>query len=411
MPEARRTHGGSVGRAGPPVNGPYNRLAVTAHGVSALAALWLLQGATSTRQPAPAASATLSAELDALARQADAAREAGRLDEAERLYGQVLAQRPGWAPGWGHLGTLAYDRDRFRECRDAFRRFVALDASSGPAWALKGLCEYGLRTYVASRGSLDKALEQGGLPPATLPVVLYHAALLRIRASLFEAAIPPLTELATARAGAAELESACGLLLLRRPLLPAEVPAAERDLVQRAGRAYCAHLARRGAEARTAYVQLLADHPAQEHLHYGYGLLLAQLADAAAADEFRREIELHPRHVLAHLELAFELLRRGRAKEAIAPAQAAVKLAPGLFATHLALGRALVGGGDLTRGIAELETAARLAPGVREAYWALAGAYANAGRETDAERAREVVRRMDALARERAPAASGAPKP
>src|SRR5262249_27507870 len=157
-------------------------------------------------------------------------------------------------------------------------------------------------------------------------------------------------------------------------------------------------------------VQLLADFPTQEHLHYGYGLLLAQLADPAAAEAFRREIELHPRHVLAHLELAFELQRRGRAKEAIAPAQAAVKLAPGLFATHLALGRALADGGDVARGIAELETAVRLAPGVREGYWALAGAYASAGREQEAERAREVVRKLDALAR--GPGASpAAPRP
>jgi predicted Zn-dependent protease len=354
----------------------------------------------------------LTAELDALAHQADVAREAGRLDEAERLYQQVLKQRPRWAPGWAHVGTMAYERDRYRDCRDAFRRFVALDASSGPAWALEGLCEFELEAYVASRRSLDRALERG-VPKATLlPVVLYHAALLRIRASEFEAAIPPLTELATARVETAELQAACGLLLLRRPQLPRDVAAADRELVTRAGRAYCEYLARRGPEARAHYAELLADHPRQEHLHYGYGLLLAQLADPAAADQFRREIELYPGHALAHLELAFELLRRGQAKTAIAPAQAAVKLAPGLFAAHLALGRALVEGGDLARGIVELETAARLAPGVRETHWALAAAYTSAGRAADAQRARGVVRKLDALSRERTPAApSAAAKP
>jgi len=351
--------------------------------------------------------------LDALVRQADVAREAGRFDEAEDLYRRVLQRRPRWAPGYAHLGTMAYERDRFGECRDAFKRFVALDAGSGPAWALKGLCEFGLATYVASRRSLERALERGGLPTATLPVVLYHAALLRIRASQFEAAIPPLAELATARAGTVELDSACGLLLLRRPQLPADVGPSDRDLVARAGRAYCAHLARRGSEARARYAELLADYPNHEHLHYGVGLLLAQLADPAAADAFRRELELHPNHVLAHVELAFELLRRGKAEQAIAPARAAVALAPGLFATHLALGRALVdGGGQLAPGIVELETAARLAPGVRETYWALAGAYASAGREADAQRAREVVRKLDAAARGRGTAAAPAtPKP
>jgi predicted Zn-dependent protease len=351
--------------------------------------------------------------LDALVRQADVAREAGRFDEAEDLYRRVLQRRPRWAPGYAHLGTMAYERDRFSECRQAFKQFVALDASSGSAWALKGLCEFGLASYVASGHSLEQALERGGLPPATLPVVLYHVALLRIRASQFEAAIPPLTELAGARLETDELYAACGLLLLRRPQLPADIAAADRELVRRAGRAYCEYLARRGPEARALYSELLANHPKQEHLHYGYGLLLAQLADPGAADAFRRELELHPNHVLAHVELAFELLRRGKAEQAIVPARAAVKLAPGLFATHLALGRALVdAGGPLASGIAELETAARLAPGVRETYWVLSSAYASAGREADAQRAREVVRKLDAAARERGTAAPRAtPKP
>jgi predicted Zn-dependent protease len=308
---------------------------------------------------------------------------------------------------------MAYERDRFRECRDAFRRFVELDASSGPAWALKGLCEFGLGTYVASRRSLDRAVERDSLPETTLlPVVLYHQAVLRIRASEFEAAIPPLTQLAAARPETSELASACGLLLLRRAQLPADVPLEDRELVVRSGRAYCSYLARREAEARARFDELLAAYPTQEHLHYGYGLLLAQLADPASASQFRREIELHPGHVLAHLELAFELLKRGETGPAKASAEAAVKLAPGLFAAHLALGRALVDGGELRRGIIELETAARLGPGVRETHWALATAYARAGRTLDAERARETVRKLDAARKQRAQgAAPGAARP
>ena len=382
---------------------------MTSHAVVALAALSLLQAAAGGRERAPTGTASLPSELEAVARQADAAREAGRLDEAVRLYQQVLQAQPRWAPGWGHLGSMAYDRDRFRECADAFRRFVALDASSGPAWALKGLCEFGLTTYDASRRSLDRAQERGLLVATLLPVVLYHQALLRIRASEFEAAIPPLSELATGRPETTELVTACGLLLLRRPQLPGDVAPADRELVLRSGRAYCSYLARRAAEARTRFGEVLAAYPTQQHLHYGYGLLLAQQTDPEAAAQFRREIELDPGHVLAQLELAFELMRRGKAEQAVAPAQAAVRLAPGLFATHLALGRALADGGQLPRGIAELETAARLAPGVREIHWALADAYAHAGRTSDAERARETARKLDQAARGRAPAAAAAP--
>jgi predicted Zn-dependent protease len=351
--------------------------------------------------------------LDALAIQADAAREAGRFAEADRLYRDVLQARPGWKAGFGHLGSMAYEQDRFSDCREAFGRFVELDDASGPAWAFKGLCEFGLQARSASLRSLDQALARGGLPEATLlPVVLYHQALLRIRAAEFEAAIPPLTELASARPETAELATACGLLLLRRPLLPADVPAADRELVSRAGRAYASYLARRGDEARSRYAELLRAYPAQEHLHYGYGLLLAQQADPGSAAAFRAEIERHAGHVLARLELAFELLRRGEPQEAKDVASQAVALAPELFAAHLALGRALVETGDLRAGISELEAAARLAPGVRETHWALATAYSRAGRKLDAERARETVRKLDAARRERAqPAGAGAEKP
>jgi predicted Zn-dependent protease len=293
---------------------------------------------------------------------------------------------------------MAYERDRFRECRDAFRRLVELDASSGAAWAFKGLCEFGLASYADARGSLDRALQRGGLPDATLlPVVLYHQALLRIRAAEYEPAIPLLTELATASPETADLVAACGLVLLRRPLLPAEVAPADSELVARSGRAYCAYLARRAGEARARFAELLAAYPTQEHLHYGFGLFLAQQADPEAASQFRKEIELHPGHVLAHLELAFEVLRRGDAKGAIAPARAAAKLAPGLFAAHLVLGRALVGSEQLGPGIRELELAARLAPDVRETHRALASAYERAGRKLDAERARGTVRKLDKL--------------
>lgn len=344
--------------------------------------------------------------VDALVQQADAAREAGRFEDAERLYRRVLQQRPRWAAGYGHLGAMAYERDRFAECRDAFRRVTELDASSGPAWALKGLCEFGLASHPAARRSLDRAIEKGGLSEALVPVVLYHGAILRISTSEFEAAIPALTELATARPETPELVAACGLLLLRRPLLPAAVPADERELVERAGRAYCSYLARRAPEARVRFAELLAAHPGQEHVHYGYGLFLAQQSDPGAAAQFQREVELHPGHALAHLELAFELVRRGKPQEAVPPARAATRLAPALFATHLALGRALVESGEIRQGTAALEKAAALGPGVRETFWALAGAYARAGRTRDAEQARETVRRIDAALRQRNPAAA-----
>ena len=106
---------------------------------------------------------------------------------------------------------------------------------------------------------------------------------------------------------------------------------------------------------------LIAKHPRERYLHYGYGLVLAQRGSAEAVEQYRREIELFPDDVLARVELGFALLAQGRQEEAVAPAEAAVRLAPGLFVTHLVLGRALAATGRVERGIRELETAAALA--------------------------------------------------
>ncbi len=144
---------------------------------------------------------------------------------------------------------------------------------------------------------------------------------------------------------------------------------------------------------------LIAKHPRERYLHYGYGLVLAQRGSAEAVEQYRREIELFPDDVLARVELGFALLARGRQEEAVAPAEAAVRLAPGLFVTHLVLGRALAATGQVERGIRELETAAAQQPRIPEIQLALARAYAQAGRKADADRANATFRSLEAADR------------
>ena len=163
-------------------------------------------------------------------------------------------------------------------------------------------------------------------------------------------------------------------------MLPADIPEGSRDFVRAVGQAECASLAGRRAEAEERFTALLERYPRERHLHYGYGLLLAQGGQAEAVDAFRREIELYPDHVLAHVELAFNLLKLGRPEEAVPAAESAVRLDPEVFVTHLALGRALVAAGDIALGTFELESAARLAPGSPDVFFALGRAYAAAGR-------------------------------
>jgi predicted Zn-dependent protease len=179
-------------------------------------------------------------------------------------------------------------------------------------------------------------------------------------------------------------------------MLPEEVPAAKRELVQAAGRAGFAALALK-PDGRALFEELLSRYPTTPNLHYAYGgYLLQQGQDNAdaALEAFRKEIEIDPRAVYPRLEIAFELLKRGEHAAALPHAEEATRLAPGLFAGHHALGRALIEVGQVPRGIAELEEAVRLAPDSPDMRAALARAYVTAGRRADAEKERDVYRRL-----------------
>jgi tetratricopeptide (TPR) repeat protein len=301
--------------------------------------------------------------------------------------------------------------DEFAECRDVFSRLVAIQPKMAVAWALRGLCEFHLGAYSPAREHVERGLSLG-MPPAEdlTRAVLYHQALLLVRDAQFDLAIAPLTSILQFQAPTARLEEACGLVLLRRSVLPRAVPAADASLVKEAGQAYCASLARHPEIAVPRFEALIAKHPRERHLHYGYGLALAQRGSAGAVEQYRREIELFPDEVLARLELGFALLAQGRMEEAVAPAESAAALAPDLFVTHLVLGRALAATGRVERGIRELEKAAELQPRIPEIQLALARAYAQAGRKAEADRANAAFRALEAARRgPQSPPGPGAP--
>ena len=345
---------------------------------------------------AAAATPTRAPTFADVSRRAASAREASRLPEAIRLYRQGVKLRPRWDEGWWYLATLLYDGDRYREAREAFRRFLALKPEAGPGWALRGLCDFRVADYDHAREHIDKGLQLGISGNAdVLRVARYHQALLLVRAGQFELATHPLTLLARGEAESIGLVDAIGLMMLRMPLFPADIPEDKRDLVRRAGRAGYLHLARRGEEAGKAFMDLVAAFPTQPWVHYAYGVSLLASDVPKGLAELRRETELQPEAVYPHLEIAFELLRQGDDEGAKATGERAVALAPGLFAAHNALGRALVELGELERGTSELETAVRLAPDSPEMHYSLVRAYTKAGRADDAARERAAFTELD----------------
>src|SRR4051794_8888669 len=88
-----------------------------------------------------------SPSFEELAKRAQAAQQADRVEEAVAAYRQALKLRPNWAEGWWGLGTLEYLQDKFTNCRDALGQLTRLDSDAPAAWALLGVCEYKAGLY------------------------------------------------------------------------------------------------------------------------------------------------------------------------------------------------------------------------------------------------------------------------
>lgn len=351
-------------------------------------------------RPSPAPKPALP--FEEVAKRAGEARDADRLEEAIRWYQEGVRQRPAWDEGLWYLATLLYEKDRFAQARSVFQRFLAVKPDTGPAWALRGMCEFRLKEYEAALTSLQKGTQIGyGTNVAVQRAAWFHLAMLLVRGGQFELAIPPLTWLARSEPESIGLVEVSGLALLRLPRLPAEIPPDKKELVALAGRAAFAQFARNGESAKERFRELLERYPREPNVHYAHGIFLLSSDSDAGMAELRKELEIQPNSVYARLDLAFELIRRGQFEDARAPAQEAVQLAPALFAAHHALGRVLAETGELDRGIRELEEAARLAPDSPEMYFALARAYAKAGRKDDAAKARGTFAELDRKRREK----------
>jgi Flp pilus assembly protein TadD len=334
--------------------------------------------------------------FEALARRAAAAREAGQLEPAIAAYRAALEARPTWDEGWWYLGVLLYQSQRCAEADPAFARFLELKPEAGPGWALRGVCAFDRADYAPAIEWIEKGVGLGlGGNAELLRAAVMRLALSHVKTGQFELAIRPLTVLSRMTPEPPGLAEATGLALLRLEWLPSEIPEARRELVQRLGRAGSLHLARRGEEAAKAYAALAAAYPDEPGVHYARGIFQLRSGDETGLSSLRRAVELRPTDVLAHLDIAFELLSRGDAAAAVEPAKKAVALAPGLFAAHVALGRAYVELDDLEGGIRELETAVRLAPESHETHFALARAYTKAGRHEDAARERAAFSELE----------------
>jgi len=335
------------------------------------------------------------AEFDQFVKLADNARLADRLDEAITLYGKALRIKPRWPDGWWYVGAMFYEKDAYEPARDAFQNLVALEPKRGQGWAMLGLCQFQTADFERAIVSLERGRSLGVNDNSELAaVVRYHTALLYIRFEQFEIAYDILKEFMKVGNESPKVIEAFGLAMLRMPFLPKEIPPDKREEVLLAGQAGFDMAARRLSQARAAFDTLLARYPNEPNVHYGFGVFMISQDADIALKEFKRELEISPAHYPSMVQMAFEYLKRDQYNDALPLAERAVQLAPTMYAARNVLGRVLLELGQIDRSIKELEEGVKLAPSSPEMHFALARAYTRAGRKDDANRERELFKKL-----------------
>lgn len=336
----------------------------------------------------PTTSGAPKASFEQIAKRADAARTADRVEEAIHLYTAGVRLRPSWSDGWWSLGSLFYDQDRFPEAETAFRRFVTFAPRSGPAYAFLGLCEYETKDY-------DQALDhfqswsRNGFPGTKdlIDVAVFHWALLLTRKGRFVESLYLLAVEAGKSRGGPALVEAMGLASLRMKSLPEDYPQERREMVWLVGEAALhAALSSNESDRADEYARRLLLHYGQEpNVHYFRGTLFNfEHKSAEAEREFQEELRISPQHVPAMVELARIHLEHDEPAEASRLAQSAAEIDPKSPEARQLLGRVLYSAGQFPQSARELEAAKLLAPDVPSIRYQLARAYTALGRNKEA---------------------------
>ena len=348
------------------------------------------------QQKAPQATPARPADLDTFTKRGDAARAAGRLEEAAAIYTEALRSHARWTEGHWYLGTISYELGKFGICRSELEQVVKVQAANGAAWGFKGLCEFQLKAYPAALSDLLHAKRLGvGDDADFVAVVGYHRAILLTADSQFEQALVEFSNFVRGGNTGATIAEGLGTALLRIPSLPTALSPADRDMVRMAGQAAIFGMGRMKDEAEQAFTQLVARYPDRPNVHYVYGLYLIRDRPDQGLDEFKLELGRSPNHVPSRVQIAQELLRRGDLEGATPFATQAVQLGPRNFVARRVLGQVKLQAGDVPGAVAELETAAKLEPDSPSVHFNLAKAYQRAGRAADAKREREAFTRLE----------------
>ena len=341
-----------------------------------------------------------SAAFDELARQATAAGQAGRTDDAIRDYESALKLHANWDKGWADVGALYYATGKFSQASAALKSSIAINPNNSQAWAFLGLTEFETKDYSNAYVHLDRAREldfRG--TPAVMLLAIYHLAELRnLNGDFFGSADLLIPEVHKGRVHE-QTKIILGMSMLRVPLLQAQLSSSSRALMLAAGETAVLQYSYKYDDTFRAFEQMTKDFPDTPFIHYAYASaldILSRYDDATT--QLREEARINPGSALPHQLIASIALKQHRPDEAMSAAQHAVELDSQSAGAHELLGRALLELGKAEPAVRELETASKLAPNYPGVHFSLARAYGKAKRPADAQRERAIFAQLNASA-------------
>ena len=303
--------------------------------------------------------------FEELSSAAQKAYEADHPEQAAQLYARAVKLKPDWPQGWWAIGMIAYERDQYPECRDALTRMVSLDGSAPAGWTLLGLCEFRTKQYDSAFEHLKKGhmlvpADHGGGP--LLDMADFHLAMLLTRQGAFEVAQELLMRVARRVHNNPAMMFAAGMASLRMPVLPADVPANQQEVVTLAGKAFWDLATQEPDVAEADFKTLISKYPKFPNVHYFYGTYLAARHPDECAAEFLQELKVSPGSVPARVELTLRYVLDRKLDDALKFAREAVALSPDSVGAQLALAQALRAQGNDQAALAAYLQAKRLDP-------------------------------------------------
>jgi protein O-GlcNAc transferase len=287
-------------------------------------------------------------EIDALWREAFGHHQAGRIDQAAKLYRSVLHHAPKHFDARHLLGVTALQQGHLDDAQREIAAAIEINPRDAAAHNNMG-------TVWLRRGDLAHARES------------------------FESALK-------LRPGDADANANLGAVLVRLGEAARAVPMLRKAIAQRASpelrnQLAAALLASGDAAAATRELRVLVrEHPGNADAHNHLALALEQSGDAEGAmGAYDRALALLGDHAQAASNRAALLAKTGRLEQARADLEKLARAQPRSASVHANLGAVHRDRGDLAAARASLQKALQLEPGLAAARLTLADALIDSG--------------------------------